>query len=71
MIKVACPCCGQSFSPEQAAELSAELAGYAPGGGGEPADEGQEPMEAKTMVEAMTRELEDPKKDKARKARKE
>ena len=66
MIKVACPCCGQSFSPEQASQLAGELSQH----GGMDMDVG-EPMEAKTMVGAMTRELDDPKKMEARAKRKE
>lgn len=72
MLKVACPCCGQSFSPEQMSELAGELAEYAPGGAemdDEPA--GKDPMAAKSMVDAIGRELDDPVKQKARAARKE
>lgn len=78
MMKIACPCCGDTFSEDQIAELRDEIAEYAPGGGGEPADDGpdaepvgKDPMKAKTMADAISRELDDPAKQKARAARKE
>lgn len=68
MLKVACPCCGEVLSPEQMAELQQEMAEYGPAGAGEGA---QDPMQAATMVDAMSRELDDPKKAAGRTARKE
>lgn len=86
MMKVCCPNCGQAYTPDQLAELGSEIsslapagpgqsmqqeaAEYAPGGGGEPAGEAPD-AEPKSMVEAMSRELDDPKKAKARAMRKE
>lgn len=77
-LKIACPCCGETLSEDQIAELRQEMDEYAPGGGGEPADEvpdaepmGKDPMKAKTMADAISRELDDPAKQKARAARKE
>lgn len=77
MMKVCCPNCGQAYTPDQLAEIGSEISGlapagpaqaegaeYAPGGGGEA-------PEPKSMVEAMNRELDDPKKAKARAMRKE
>ncbi len=69
MLKIACPCCGETFNPQQIQELQQELAEYGPGGG-EPAGEKPD-AEPKSMLEAMNRELDDPKKMEARAQRKE
>jgi len=77
-LKIACPCCGETLTDDQIAELRDEIAEYGPGGTGEPAGEGPDaepmgpdPMKAKSMGEAIDRELDSPAKQKARAARKE
>jgi hypothetical protein len=70
MMKIACPCCGETFTDDQLATLKDEMGEYGPGGTGEPAGEKPD-AEPTTMVEAMNRELDDPKKQEARALRKE